>query len=661
MYTGIALRAVEADLSLDGLEPMNIRASLVAEDRENHNHRLRGQARYSSDYIDFVVEQLALQLANGEWRTARRAHFQFKEKKLAINNVQLRNGSQSVTAKGVFALQGTQDLQVHVERFPLEGLRPFLKADPGVGGEFSADLELRGSAVSPLLQSKMSVDRLTIAGQPYAGLAGRAFYQNERLAVDFTLRQDASHFLTAKGGLPIYLGWGGEKSIGALGEADLRIHSDGLSPAFLAVASKDVENIQGKLILDVRLRGPAQALQPTGTVELQQAQARVKQLGISVTGVDIQARVSAAAIQVTRILANSGEGRLTGTGKIALKNYSVGTIDFTLNAEDFRFVNTPEYTAAVSGRVTSSGSLHEPFLRGALTLAQTKLRPNLAALRQKGPAPRDPTIVAVKNERELEEQAQKSAASEDRSLPENTFYQRLGLDITAVVPRGTWVYLDEGSIELMGRLRIRKDPQQEVSLTGNVESVRGWYSFKGKRFRVEKGQVVFTGGSAIDPNLDVVARYKLPQYQIDLVLGGTANKPSLALRSDPPMEQADILSTLLFGKPVAALNQGQQSSLQTEALKTTANFVASDLRQSVAKRLGVDDLEFGFGENISEARIGVGKYVREDVFVSATQQFGGEQQQEYAVEYNVAPNWQIKSSTNSQGKSGIDLFWKKQY
>ncbi|MGH7844493.1 MAG: translocation/assembly module TamB domain-containing protein, partial [Candidatus Binatia bacterium] len=544
-----------------------------------------------------------------------------------------------------------------MKRFPLEGLRPFLRADPGVRGELSADVELRGSAFSPLLQSKLSVDRLTIAGQPYAGLAGGASYQNERLAVDFTLRQDASHFLTAKGELPVYLGWGGEKSVAVLGEADLRIHSDGLSPAFLGLISKDIENIQGNLMLDVRLRGPAQALQPTGTVELQQAQARVKQLGLSVRGIDVQARFLPGAIQVTRISAYSGEGRLTGDGNIAVKNYSVGAIDLTLNAEDFRFVNTPDYRAAVSGRLSSSGSLQQPFLRGALTLAQTKLRPNLVALRQQGPAPRDPTIVVVKNERELAEQEEKSQGSEDRPPPENTFYQRLGLDVTAVVPRGTWVYFDEGSIELMGRLRIRKDPREEVSLTGSVESVRGWYSFQGKKFQVEEGRVVFTGGGAIDPNLDVVARYKLPQYQIDLVLGGTANKPTLALRSEPAMEQADILSTLLFGKPVAALNEGQQTSLQAQALKTTANFVASDLRQSVAKRLGVDDLEVGFGENINEARIGVGKYVREDVFVSATQQFGDKQQQEYALEYNLAPNWQLKSSTTSHGESGIDLFW----
>jgi translocation and assembly module TamB len=127
------------------------------------------------------------------------------------------------------------------------------------------------------------------------------------------------------------------------------------------------------------------------------------------------------------------------------------------------------------------------------------------------------------------------------------------------------------------------------------------------------------------------------------------------------LEQADILSVLLFGKPAATLSDGQQVALQAQALKTAANFIASDLRQSVARKVGLDVLEFDFGDQLSEGRVGIGKYVREDVFVSASQEFGEEKEQEVAIEYNITPNWQIRSSTTSDGESGIDIFWKKSY
>jgi autotransporter translocation and assembly factor TamB len=85
------------------------------------------------------------------------------------------------------------------------------------------------------------------------------------------------------------------------------------------------------------------------------------------------------------------------------------------------------------------------------------------------------------------------------------------------------------------------------------------------------------------------------------------------------------------------------------------------LRQSVAGKLGVDTLEFGVGDNLSGGQVEAGKYVSQDVFVSTKQQVGGENQQEYAIEYDIAPNWQFRSSTSPQGKSGSDIFWRKRY
>jgi translocation and assembly module TamB len=305
--------------------------------------------------------------------------------------------------------------------------------------------------------------------------------------------------------------------------------------------------------------------------------------------------------------------------------------------------------------------LEEPFLRGGLTV-RGSFRPDLSLLKRE--APPDPTIVVVRRETELpaaRRESTEKAKPKKNGPKDNPLYQRLGLEMTVQVSRGTWIYLDEGEVEVAGELKVTKQPEKDLSIAGTVQGVRGSYSFQGRRLRLEKAQLVFTGGGEIDPALDVVARYRAPEYEIDVVIGGTSSKPTLTFRSDPPLEQADILAVLLFGKPVTSLSGGQQVALQTQALKTAANFVASDLRQSVARKVGLDVLEFDFGDQVTEGRVGIGKYVREDVFVSASQQFGEEKQQEVAVEYNITPNWQIRSSTTTDGESGIDIFWKKSY
>lgn len=157
-----------------------------------------------------------------------------------------------------------------------------------------------------------------------------------------------------------------------------------------------------------------------------------------------------------------------------------------------------------------------------------------------------------------------------------------------------------------------------------------------------------------------MGRYTVSKYEVELVVGGNVSKPTLTLRSNPRLEQADILSVLIFGQPVGALSDGQRASLKGEAIKATANYLAPGLRQSVAQRLGVDNLEFDVGEG-GGSKIGVGKYVTRDVFVSTSQQLDEKKQQEYSVEYEIAPSWELKSSTTSRGDSGIDIFWHKQY
>ena len=663
---GISLHSLDADLSLDGLRPATVGADITARDVDQRVHRMKTRLVHSGTRTEVLLQEIALQLANGGWRNPRPARVVVEGKSVAIEDFSLQHGTQSLTAKGTTGWEGAQNLYVQVNRFPLEDVGSFTKNAPELAGVLSLTLQVKGTAAQPFIEGGVNAESLTVAGQQYAGLTGQASYQKERLSVDFRLMQDKSHDLTAKGVLPVYLGWGGSKSPAVTGDADLRIHSDGLSPSFLAVLTKDVDSLQGTLSMDILLRGPINALAPRGTIQFQNGGARVVPLGLALKEIGLQANVTPGTIELTRFAARSGEGQLSGTGRLGLKQYSVTGMGFTLNAEQFQVINTREYKALASGKLVASGTFQQPMVRGALTVKGT-LRPDLALMKRSGHAAQDPTIIVVRNEKDLaaaEEKVKQGAKAENgagNTQEQSSFVQQLRLDITAELARGTWLYLDEGSIEVTGQLRIRKQPKENLTLAGNLQGLHGWYSFQGRRFRVEKAEATFTGGSQIDPTLDIVGRYRVPQYQIYVVIGGNMSKPTLTLRSDPQLDQADILSVLLFGKPVTALSQGEQNALQKQALKATADYFASGLKQSVARRLGVDTLEFGTGDNLTQGQVEVGKYVRDDVFVSATQQFGGESEQEYAVEYDVAPNWQIKSSTTSQGKSGIDLFWKKQY
>lgn len=658
---GTPLRTVTTELTLSGLWPLDAQAAAHVQMDDTRALTLEAALRYDRQRFAAQLHHFSLRLPSGTWHLSQAAQLALQDDAVTLTNFQLHRGDRFVRASGIVSRRGTQHFQLQVQRFPVAELHAVLPpGSPAVNGTVSAEVSVRGTAASPTIAATLTTDEgLMIAGQPYAGLTAVGLYQHQSLRVQLTFRQDATHVLTVEGSVPLSLGWADRPQL-VLGEADLRVRSAGLSLTFLNLFSPVIREVQGTLSLDVRLRGRLDAPVPTGEIKIQQGRMRLVPFGTVLQQIDLQLGLTPDAIQIARFGVTAGTGQLTGSGKLTIQGYTVTALDLTLNTDRFRVLNTPEYTVAVSGQVLCSGSWESPVVRGVLRLRETTLRPNLSAL-VGGPPAIDPSIVVVQTPEELVQRSQQEGAAPaqraDRSSTpqwQHALYRHLRLDLSVSIPRDTWIQMHEGSIELTGQVQVRKNPLQDLTLSGQIDTVRGWYAFYGRQFQIERGRMIFTGTT---PTLEVIARYSLPRYKVDVIIGGTADTPTLTLQSDPPLDQTDILSLLAFGKPANALNQGERVSLQAQVLQATAGYLASDLRQAVAQRLGLDSLAI----DVAEGRLGVGTYVTKDVFVSTTQQLGGQQRREVSVEYQLDTDWQLKASTTSQGDSSIDLFWRKWY
>jgi len=60
-------------------------------------------------------------------------------------------------------------------------------------------------------------------------------------------------------------------------------------------------------------------------------------------------------------------------------------------------------------------------------------------------------------------------------------------------------------------------------------------------------------------------------------------------------------------------------------------------------------------------RVSIGKYVADDIFVSLAHRFGAQSVEEIRIEYVIRPEWSLETSTDTLGRSGVDLFWKRRY
>ncbi len=343
-----------------------------------------------------------------------------------------------------------------------------------------------------------------------------------------------------------------------------------------------------------------------------------------------------------------------------MRDYTPANLTVTLAAERWPVIHTRQYQAELGGEIRAEGPLTAPQVKGQLEVLQATLRPDLAFLGET-PVQRDDTIVI----RHTGSSSTPSAVEEQKKTqvpPQTDTFQNLALDLTVTVPRNTWVRHSNADVELAGKVRATKQPGEDLALVGAIDTVRGWVGFQGRRFTLTQGRVVFTGGKEINPQVDVVAQYRLPDYQVEVVVGGTAQKPSLTLRSEPELEQADILAVLLFGKPTTALGQGEKMDLQQQALKVTSGYAATKIGESVSQALGLEELGIDLREvDFTGGHIGFGRYVNPNTYVSVSQDVAGKKGQEVSVEYSLSPGWKTTTSTSAGGNSEAGILWHKEY
>jgi hypothetical protein len=86
------------------------------------------------------------------------------------------------------------------------------------------------------------------------------------------------------------------------------------------------------------------------------------------------------------------------------------------------------------------------------------------------------------------------------------------------------------------------------------------------------------------------------------------------------LDQADILAVMLFGKPASQLGQGQQVSLQDQALKITCGYAAARISESVTEALGLEELGIDLRDvDYSGDRVGYGRSLTDQARVSVSQ------------------------------------------
>jgi autotransporter translocation and assembly factor TamB len=618
-----------------------IELNAKARDAQGRTHTLAGNVKYQPELLVARLTQLSLDLPDGLWRLSQPLTVTQRGSDFIVDRLSMRNNGSQLLLDGRFSLADTQALRLNIEGLPIESVRAFFPDTPDVTGILAAQLQLGGTSAAPEIQATAKLDNSKIAGYSYGGLVAAGSYRNQKADLNATLRQDEHHQLSANASLPMTLAWSGGWRAEVSDNLEAQLRSAGLSLAFLnAFSGKAVQGIGGEVELDLQVRGSLKQPLASGFVRLRDGKLTPTLLGIQVSAITGEALLEPRGIRISQLSARVNKGELNGSGFIALQKFSPQAVDFSVVAKQWPAINTQQYQVELNGAAKIDGTLAAPRISGKFEVPRGELRPDLSFLeRSNTPIKRDPTIKVVSTQ-----PSAGSAATPEGNQPDDSeLWRNSAIDVQVNVPNNVWLRHRNASVELAGNLRVMKARGGNPTLTGVIESIRGWVGFQGRRFTLTRGRLEFGGGEKIDPSLDIVAEYRASNYLISAMVKGTAEKPTLTLASDPQLDQADILSVLLFNKPLSSLEKSEQASLQQNAISITSGFAAAQIGQAVSQALGLQEL----GVDITN--------------VSVSQDVSGKYGQEVSAEYRITSDWRLSVSASTTGPDGVDLIWQKRY
>ncbi len=367
--------------------------------------------------------------------------------------------------------------------------------------------------------------------------------------------------------------------------------------------------LTGTGALDLRVSGTLGDPRIAGPITLSEGRYENLDSGLTLRKMALDAMLVGRGGAFTLSATDGSGGKVAGEGQLALVDGGF-TLDTTVTLNDAHVARRDDVTARASGEIAvTGGSAQGLDVTGRINLKAVDVRiPN-----QLPPNVVDLETVTLRDAVQNAEQA--DAVREPRIMP-----VRLNIAIKAnesVSVRGRG--LDSrwgGDAQITG---TASDPR----LLGDVNLVRGRLDFISREFTLSRGTVVFDGGRDIDPRLDIAARHEANDIVAIVTISGTASNPSVALSSEPAMQQDAILAQLLFGKPLAELTTFELVQL-AQVLATLSGAGGNfDVLGRARETLGLDVLRVsagGSGDNPADSvSVTAGKYVTEDVYVGVKQ------------------------------------------
>ncbi|MDP9199223.1 MAG: translocation/assembly module TamB domain-containing protein, partial [Pseudomonadota bacterium] len=389
-----------------------------------------------------------------------------------------------------------------------------------------------------------------------------------------------------------------------------------------------IDQASGRLRVDLDIAGRLAAPSLTGQAQLTDGAFDFYQANLRLrdTTATIALRQESLELDAT---ASAGEGSLDVEGRLGWRDRRLSG-ELTLKGDRLLLVDVPEARVFASPDLRFTLADRRIGVTGSVTVPEARIRPAETAGAVLASA--DERIVRPDFEEEEDERFE------------------IVTDVRLVL--GKRVDLDAYGLSgrVSGSVRARTSPHEAAVATGELEVLDGEYQAYSRELDVERGRLLFTGGPATDPGVDLRASRKLGIHTVGVIVRGRLRQPQLTLFSEPPLPQAQIASLLIVGQSLDSLQSGDRDDLQSEQASLASQGGAL-LAGQLGRHVGLDDV--GIAQSGDGAALVLGKFLSPRLYIS----YGISLVDEIntlKLRYTIGDRWVISLEAGSESAADIE-------
>jgi translocation and assembly module TamB len=570
--------------------------SIIEDETQNYEIGLRLKD-LSSKYKKIEIAKLEINLDGKVLKNREAILITVAPKKLMVDEFNIHYNNSSVAANGFFDFSGMINADLIVRNLNLDEISGILHLEPPIKGTASANVTINGTLSVPNIKASIRAQNLAYTKFESDETSLNINYLDKRADLKFDIVKDEREVFSAKGIIIADLNLKNIVPNIKRGTMNLNIRSSGVDLSPLAGPIDEIKQISGILVADLSVTGKVDRPSINGQLSLKDVDLRLHSLRneFKIPSALFEFQGQKGLLRSAEILSDGGKGTFSGEVYLDTLSYSMkGNLDDLL-------IKPKAVSADIDGNIELKGS------EGKISIEADLKIPRARIIVPQEPEKKLPEIKFV-------DEGEKEQFVIEETKETDFFEDNVEIKAQASIPRNAWIKGRGANIEIKGTFDIKKKYGGHIKIFGTANTVRGSYKILGKLFKIQRGTVSFRGQEEINPLLDIQALYEVSNVKAFINITGTAKKPKINFSSDPPMEESDILSYIVFGTSSDKIGSGERHSLQGIAAGIAGGVAVSELKGVLGEELSPDILRIGSGEAGTE--IEVGKYLTNDLYVS---------------------------------------------